>query len=107
MPTPFQESVYRALEKIPEGKITTYGAIARYLKTKAVRAVATAVAKNPDAPAIPCHRVVPSSRKVGNYSAEGGIAEKVRLLADEGVYVKEGFIVDYEEHLYCFEDTTL
>jgi len=43
MPTPFQEDVYKALEKIPKGSVTTYGAIANYLGTKAVRAVGTAV----------------------------------------------------------------
>ena len=56
MPTAFQEDVYKALEKIPKGSITTYGAIAKYLGTKAVRAVGTAVGKNPNAPQVPCHR---------------------------------------------------
>jgi len=65
MPTPFQEDVYKALEKIPKGSVTTYGAIANYLGTKAVRAVGTAVGKNPNAPQIPCHRVIPNSGKIG------------------------------------------
>ncbi len=104
MPTLFQERVYRALEKIPKGRVTTYGAIARYLGTKAVRAVATAVAKNQNAPSIPCHRVVPSSGQIGNYSGPGGVAGKVKLLAEEGVDVKEGYIVEYEQHLYCFDN---
>lgn len=101
--TPFQEEVYKALEKIPKGSVTTYGAIAKYLNTKAIRVVGTAVGKNPNAPQIPCHRVVPSSGKIGNYSGEGGVETKIRLLEEEGVEVKDGKIVNYQQHLFVFE----
>ncbi len=104
MPTPFQEAVYRALEKIPEGSVSTYGAVAAYLGTKGVRAVATAVAKNPYAPKVPCHRVVPVSGKVGNYSGEGGVRRKIELLCQEGVDVEEGRIKDFERRMYDFSD---
>ena len=103
MPTSFQENVYKALEKIPKGSVTTYGAIANYLGTKAVRAVGTAVGKNPNAPQVPCHRVVPNSGKIGNYSGEGGVSTKIRLLKEEGVDVKDGKIVAYQHHLFTFE----
>jgi len=103
MPTPFQKDVYKALILIPKGSVTTYGAIANYLGTKAVRAVGTAVGKNPNAPQVPCHRVVPSSGKIGNYSGEGGVSTKVRLLKEEGVDVKDGKIVAYKCHLFAFE----
>ncbi len=104
MPTFFQEKVYKALEKIPEGSVTSYGAVAKYLGTKAVRAVGTSIGKNPYAPKVPCHRVVLSDGKVGNYSAEGGIAEKIRLLTQEGVVVEKGVIVDFKERMYDFSD---
>jgi len=103
MPTLFQKDVYKALAKIPKGAVTTYGAIANYLGTKAVRAVGTAVGKNPYAPQVPCHRVVPNSGKIGNYSGEGGVSTKIRLLKEEGVDVKDGKIVDYQHHLFTFE----
>jgi O-6-methylguanine DNA methyltransferase len=103
MPTPFQEAVYTALKKIPKGSVTTYGAIAEYLGTKAVRAVGTAVARNPYAPGVPCHRVVPADGKIGNYSGEGGVDAKIRLLAEEGVVVKDGRIVAFEQHRYDFK----
>ncbi len=103
MPTPFQEEVYKALKKIPKGSVTTYGAIAKYLGTKAVRVVGTAVGKNPDAPKVPCHRVVPGSGKIGNYSGEGGVDAKIRLLEEEGVAVKDGKIVAFEQHCFEFE----
>ncbi len=105
MPTPFQEEVYRALLKIPKGYVSTYGAIAKYMHTKAVRAVGSAVGKNPNAPKVPCHRVVPSSGKIGNYSGEGGVLRKIKLLEAEGVTVKEGKVVDFTAHLYGFEST--
>ena len=100
--TPFQEDVYKALTKIPKGSVTTYGAIAEYLGTKAVRAVGTAVGKNPNAPAVPCHRVVPSSGKIGNYSGEGGVDTKIKLLEEEGVVIKDGKISAFEQHMYNF-----
>ena len=102
MATEFQRRVWDALRRIPKGRVTTYGAIAAYLGTKAVRAVGTAVGKNPYAPEVPCHRVVPSNGKLGNYSGEGGAARKEALLESEGVRVKKGKIVDFERVLYDF-----
>jgi len=104
MSTPFQQEVFEALKKIPKGCVTTYGAIARYLGTNAVRAVGTAVGKNPDAPNVPCHRVVLSGGKVGNYSGEGGAKRKIELLQQEGVPVEKGMIVDFEKRMYDFSD---
>lgn len=104
MTSPFQKAVYEALQKIPEGRVTTYSAIARYLNTNAVRAVGTAVGKNPYAPKIPCHRVVPSSGKIGDYSGEGGVQRKIELLRQEGVFVEEGRIKDFEKRMYYFGD---
>ena len=104
MSTPFQEAVYKALEKIPKGRVTTYGAIARYLGSNAVRAVGTAVGKNPCAPTVPCHRVVPADGSIGNYSGEGGVERKTELLRQEGVHVEKGRITDFEERVYDFGD---
>ena len=100
--TPFQEEVYRALNLIPKGRVTTYGAIASYLGTKAVRAVGTAVGKNPNAPKVPCHRVVPSTGKIGNYSGEGGVTTKIRLLKEEGIPFINGKVFDFEKYLFVF-----
>ena len=82
--------------------MTTYGEIAKALGSKAVRAVGTAIAKNPNAPIVPCHRVVLSSGKLGNYSAGDGVITKIKLLESEGVMVKDGYIVDFQNHLYHF-----
>ncbi len=66
--TDFQIKVWDALLKIPRGKMTTYGAIASYIHNPgAVRAVASAIALNPVALIIPCHRVVPVNGTIGKY----------------------------------------
>lgn len=103
MATIFQQSVWDALKKIPKGKVTTYGEIARYLgKPRAVRAVGTAVGKNPNAPRIPCHRVVPTTGKIGNYSGPGGTATKVSLLQKEGVQIEKNKVSDLVGVMYIF-----
>ncbi len=105
--TPFQRRVWEAIALIPEGRVTTYSAIAAYLGTRAVRAVGTAVGKNPYAPEVPCHRVVPADGRLGNYSGEGGTARKQALLESEGVRVKEGKILDFERVFYDFSNLFL
>ncbi len=66
--TNFQINVWKALLNIPEGWVVSYQDIAAYLgKPKAVRAVANAVAINPVAFLIPCHRVIAKSGKIHQY----------------------------------------
>ncbi|MEM1358800.1 MAG: methylated-DNA--[protein]-cysteine S-methyltransferase, partial [Bacteroidota bacterium] len=66
--TPFQLNVWRALLQIPEGSLRTYSALAQAVgKPKAVRAVGTAIGKNPIALLIPCHRVIRTSGALGGY----------------------------------------
>jgi AraC family transcriptional regulator of adaptative response/methylated-DNA-[protein]-cysteine methyltransferase len=66
--TPFQLKVWEALLKIPEGQLSSYQQIAEQIgHPKAVRAVASAVAQNPIAYLIPCHRVIRSTGVIGEY----------------------------------------
>ena len=68
--TPFQQRIYRALIKVPAGKTVTYEELARKAgRPKACRAVGSAMRKNRLPIVIPCHRVVCSSGKLGEYSA--------------------------------------
>ncbi len=106
MATPFQRRVWSAIALIPKGRVTTYGAIARYLGTRAIRAVGTAVGKNPDAPKVPCHRVVKADGKIGNYSARGGVAAKIALLEKEGVKIEAGRVANFEDRLFDFGSLT-
>jgi methylated-DNA-[protein]-cysteine S-methyltransferase len=88
---PFHAAVYEALRKVHAGTTTTYGALGRKISgsTGAARAVGTAMAKNPFALLVPCHRVVGSDGKLHGFSAPGGLATKARLLAIEGRPVPE------------------
>ena len=103
MATDLQERVWKILRLIPKGKVTTYKELSRAVGSRAIRAVATAVGKNPYAPNVPCHRVVLSSGKIGNYTHPEGVARKIELLKLEGVEVdSKGNIIDFEDKLYRF-----
>jgi methylated-DNA-[protein]-cysteine S-methyltransferase len=80
--TDFQQRVWRAMCKIPYGKVRTYGALALKLKSGA-RPVGTACGRNPIPIIIPCHRVL-GTQSLGGYSGEGGLETKVALLRLEG-----------------------
>ena len=80
--TPFQLSVWEALDAIPYGETTSYGEIAEQVgRPRAVRAVGQAVGANPVAIVLPCHRVIGSSGNLTGYA--GGLPLKERLLALE------------------------
>ena len=77
--TPFQCSVWRALQTIPYGTTLSYLELAQQIgDRKAVRAVATANGANALALIIPCHRVIGSTKKLVGYA--GGISIKKKLL---------------------------
>ncbi len=83
---PFASKVYKALRKVPPGATLTYGDLARRAGSPgAARAVGRAMATNPLAPFVPCHRVVGSDGGLTGFSAPGGIGLKARLLKEEGV----------------------
>jgi methylated-DNA-[protein]-cysteine S-methyltransferase len=75
--------VWRAVSSIPFGELRSYGDIARALgRPKAARAVGAAVAQNPVAVIIPCHRVVGEGGDLTGY--RGGLRIKEALLRLEG-----------------------
>jgi len=68
--TPFQRKVYAVLRKVPAGKTVTYGELAKRAGYPgAARAIGTAMKKNRLPIVIPCHRVIPRSGGLGEYSA--------------------------------------
>jgi methylated-DNA-[protein]-cysteine S-methyltransferase len=92
----FEKSVCQVMRKIPKGRVTSYGLIARRISS-APRAVGTGVARNPWPLFIPCHRVVPASLEIGNYSIGGALSDygcevKRDLLEREGVAIEGGKI---------------
>ncbi|MBC1483096.1 methylated-DNA--[protein]-cysteine S-methyltransferase [Listeria sp. FSL L7-1485] len=74
-----QIAVYKALKTIPYGETRTYTEIAEQInRPKAVRAIGTAIGKNPLLLIIPCHRVIGKNGKLTGYS--GGLLMKEALL---------------------------
>jgi O-6-methylguanine DNA methyltransferase len=101
----FDERVWKLMERIPKGNVTTYGEIAKTLNTKAYRAVGNACRKNPYAPRVPCHRVVRSDGTIGGFGGETSgktVQEKTRMLRNENVEVEDGKIVNFEKVLFRF-----
>ena len=83
----FFERIYVAARQIGWGHTTTYGALAKQLGAgpEAARDVGQAMARNPVALIIPCHRVLAAGGKIGGFSAPGGSTAKARMLELEGV----------------------
>lgn len=124
----FNEKCYAVLRKVPRGKVTTYGEIARALKSKGYRAVGNAmnrnpygflntvnsskarlrsrnkkeltVNKNPSASKVPCHRVVGSDGGMTGFAS--GVNKKIRMLKSEGVEIKGGKI-DLDKYFYSLK----
>ncbi|RZU42164.1 methylated-DNA--[protein]-cysteine S-methyltransferase [Edaphobacter modestus] len=81
--TPFQKSVWQALQAILFGETRTYGDLARQLgNPTATRAVGAANGRNPVSIVVPCHRVIGASGKLTGFA--GGLAVKAHLLGLEG-----------------------
>jgi methylated-DNA-[protein]-cysteine S-methyltransferase len=82
--TAFQQAVWQALLQIAPGHTQSYADIARCIgAAQAVRAVGTAVGRNPASVIVPCHRVLGSDGSLTGYA--GGLDRKRALLALEGV----------------------
>ena len=103
----FYEKVYEICRKVPEGKVTTYKALAKKLGSKAYRAVGTAMNKNPygilnckGKNMVPCHRVVGSDASLVGFAH--GLKKKTELLRKEGIKIKNNKIEDFDKVLYKF-----
>lgn len=85
----FFTQIYAALRRVGWGRTTTYGALAKEVGAgrEAARDVGEAMARNPAALIIPCHRVLAAGGKIGGFSAPGGSRTKIRMLELEGVRV--------------------
>ncbi|MFC1632682.1 MGMT family protein [Patescibacteria group bacterium] len=93
MATKFAQKVYRALAKVPKGKVTTYGKLARIAGSPgAARAVGSLMRNNQHPEIYPCYKVVLSDGRVGSYSGPGGQAKKIKLLRRDGIVIESGRI---------------
>ena len=98
----FNNKVWQLTQKIPKGKITTYKIVAKKLNSNAYRAVGQALKKNPNAPEVPCHRVVASDGSIYGYKGIKNNKEKINLLKKEGIKIKDNKIINFEKYLYRF-----
>ena len=84
----FNQRVWRETQRIPAGRVATYGDLAKALKSRGYRAIGNALRCNPHAPRVPCHRVVGSDGSLTGYA--GGLPKKKQMLQSEGVEVVGG-----------------
>lgn len=99
------EYTYDLVRQIPEGKISSYGAIAEALGDKiASRSVGRMMNQNPNADTMPCFRIVYSDGKLGGFGL--GVDDKIRRLNEDNILVDKGKIVDFNNLLFKNFKTT-
>lgn len=90
-------SVYSALMRVPRGKVTTYGDIAKALGSPGgSRAVGRILNRNPNPVKVPCHRVVMADGNIGGYAL--GIVRKKQLLKEEGLSFNDGKVAGFTKN---------
>jgi methylated-DNA-[protein]-cysteine S-methyltransferase len=95
------QDVYILLSKIPSGKVSTYGDIAKALgHPKAARAIGRIIANNPNPISIPCHRVVKSNGEIGGFAY--GKRRKREILEKEGIKFQNRIVENFEEQRLSF-----
>jgi methylated-DNA-protein-cysteine methyltransferase-like protein len=101
----FYRQVYAVVRRIPRGRVTSYGRIARMLgRPNAARAVGyalAALANKPDTdPPIPWYRVINHAGRISTPDMDGGARQQKKLLQAEGVVVGDDLRVDLEVYLW-------
>jgi len=97
--TEFEKDVYLATYRIPKGKVSTYGRIAKEIgRPNAYRAVGNTLHNNPLHPIVPCHRVVKEDGSFGG--DEERAAERRRQVKEEGVPIRNGKVQLSEEVIW-------
>ncbi len=100
---PKSEKILKMLAKIPQGRVTTYGALAKAARSSP-RAVGQIMRRNPRPELYPCFKVVKSDGDIGGYGGcvKGSKVErKISLLKKDGIKIRNGKI-DLEKYLHKF-----
>ena len=93
------EYTYDLVRQIPDGNISSYGAIAKALgDIRASRAVGRMMNQNPNADDMPCYKIVHSDGRLGGFGL--GIDDKIRRLKEVNILVKDGKIADFENKFF-------
>lgn len=97
----FFERVYAIVRQIPEGKVTSYGAIAKALGTaRSARMVGWAMNASHNLEDVPAHRVVNRKGLLSGKHHFDGTNLMQQLLENEGVKVIDNQIIDFEKHFW-------
>lgn len=101
----FFEKVYDVTRKIPYGKVTSYGAVAKYIGSpKSARSVGWALNKSElQNPPVPAHRVVNRNGLLTGKMHFANFKTMQELLESEGVRVEDNQIIDFEKHFWIPE----
>ena len=95
----FFDEVYKVVERVPKGKVTTYGDVARLTgHPRAARQVGWALHVNPRPGEVPCHRVVFRGGRVTEGFAFGGPEVQRALLENEGIVFDEAGFIDMKKY---------
>lgn len=96
----FFEEVYEVVRQIPEGKVMTYGQVAKMIGTRDARRVGQALHANKDE-GVPCHRVIFADGSLApNYAFGGAEEQKKKLLAEGVEFVGKKVALDKSQYLY-------
>ncbi|HLN95887.1 MAG TPA: MGMT family protein [Flavobacterium sp.] len=97
----FFEKVYEVVRRIPEGKVTSYGAIANHLGTaRSARMVGWAMNACAGRDDVPAHRVVNRNGVLTGKFHFQGTNLMQQLLENEGIRVEDNQVVDFEKHFW-------
>ena len=98
----FFEQVYEVTKLIPWGRVTSYGAIARYLGTgKSARTVGWALnASHSGSGFVPAHRVVNRNGLLSGKFHFGNSSTMQQLLENEGIHIEDDRVVDFREKFW-------
>ncbi|MGM0687544.1 MAG: MGMT family protein [Promethearchaeati archaeon] len=100
--TEFEREVYLTTYRIPEGKVSTYGRIAKEIgRPNAYRAVGNTLHKNPLHPIVPCHRVVKQDGSFGG--DEERAAGRRKQVKNEGIPIRNGKVQLSEDIIWPSE----
>ena len=92
----FFDYTYDLVRQIPDGMVSSYGAVAQALGDKvASRAVGRMMNQNPDADTMPCYKIVHSNGQLGGFGL--GIDDKIRRLNEVRISVEKGKIIDFDK----------
>jgi methylated-DNA-[protein]-cysteine S-methyltransferase len=108
--TYFSKRVYSLLKQVPEGRVTTYKALANALGTRGYRAIGQILRNNPYAPTVPCHRVITTDGTIGGFMGKksgAAIKKKRELLQKEGIHIAGRRIMDFETVFFRFNSADI